>query len=888
MFRERLTATWLRVKALVKRRKLDRDLDEELRFHLAMREEKSKAAGLAAEEAHAAARRRFGNTTLMKEVMREMWTFVWLEAFWQDVRYGLRMLRKNPGFTAVAVLTLALGIGANTAIFSVVNATLLRPLPYNDPSRLVWADEFWPRFNDSSVPDPEYTNWSTQNRTFESMAAYGGDGQANLTGAGEPERIETISVTASFFKVLGIHPAIGRTFLPSEDAPSGPLAVILTYGLWERKFGSDPDVVGRSISLDGRSHTAIGILPRNFQFPDKLLDPQCVLAFQLPPKSDWAPTRPWAITRVIGRLNRNVTYDEARADLANLASQATAALPVQFMHARDGLQVHVISLHEKLVGDVRTALLILLAAVGFVLLIACANIANLQLVRTVGRRKELAVRAAIGASRRRLLQQMLTEGALLAVFGGAASLVLAATGARILRTAAPRSILQIGPITFDRWVFFFALGVTALTAILFAVLPAFSASRPDVNSSLKDGGPQTTRAAGHRRVRSALVVAELALAFPLLVGAALLIGSFFRLSSVRPGFDPSGVLTVSTLLPESRYATQQQRLAFFVQVLDRVRALPGVSTAGLATSVPLTHYWSESSLAIEGQPEPPRGTGPLVASDEVSADYFQAMGIPLLAGRFFNESDLTSNAPVVIVSRGLVNRYFSNGDSLGKRIRVGGPNTPWVSIVGVVGDVRHQGLDHDADPEMYFPYAGRNTESTFIVLRASVDPRPLVPAVRAEVTAVDPAQPIFNAATMQQRLSDSLDGPRFNMALLGIFAAFALLLVAIGIYGVISYFVTQRTHEIGIRVALGATPADIMRLVIGQGLVLTFVGVVFGFAGSLALARYLASLLYGVRPQDPATLALVAMFFVVVALAACYIPARRAMRVDPMVALRYE
>ena len=863
------------------------ELDKELRFHIEQQIANNVAAGMSPEEARRHAQLEFGGIDRVKEDVRDTrWEFH-LENLFRDLQYALRSLRKDRRFALIAIFAIALGIGPSTAIFSVVNTALLRPLPYRDPSRLVWADEFIPRINDWAVPNPEFTNWSTHNHTFEAMAAYDGGNQSNLTGAGEPERIEASGVTANFLAVLGIQPALGRTFLPDEDRPSGPPVVLLTDSLWRRKFSADRDIVGKSIDLDGQAHTVVGVLPATFRLPDRHEVPQCLLAFQLPPKVDWAAQR-LRLTRVIGRLAPGVSLSQAQADLATLAAESNSAIPAAFVRTRDGLQVQLTPLHQKIVGDVRPALLVLLIAVLFVLLIACVNVANLQLVRTAGRHKELAVRVAIGAERARLFQQLLTEGAALAAAGGAAGLLLAAISVRLLRVSLPVTIAQIGVISIDRSVLLFALTIVCLTAILFGLAPALRASKPDVNDVLKEGGSRTTGFYIHRGYRSALVVMEFTLAFLLLIGSGLLIRSFICLSSVAPGFDSTNVLTVSTELPDSKYSTDQQRQAFFSRILDRLRPLPGVRSIGLTTQLPFSRSWGSSSFLIEGQPEPSRGTAPMVFNNEVSSDYFQTMRIPLLTGRSFSLADLAPDSHVIIVSAVFAQRFLPAANPLSKRVRLRGPESPWSTVVGVVGDVHYAGLDHVSDPQVYLPYSGENAASASVVIRSDQDPRDLAPAVRAQFAAVDPAQPVFDITTMQQRVEDSIETPRFNMTVLTIFASLALALATVGIYGVISYFVSQRTREIGIRMALGAKPSQVLRLVLGQGFVMILVGLALGLAGSLLLTRYLANLLYGVRPADPLTIVFVTALLVCVALAACYIPARRAAAVDPLVALRYE
>ncbi|MGC2465331.1 MAG: ABC transporter permease [Candidatus Acidiferrum sp.] len=870
---------------LFRKEQTEKHLDAELRDHLDRQIVEYLAEGISLEEARRRAKLEFGGLERVKEEVRDTRWETHLDNLFLDFRYAIRNLRKDRRFALVAMFALALGIGASTAIFSVVNAALLRPLPYRDPARLVWADEFVPHINDWAVPNPEFTNWRIHNHTFEVMGAYDGGSQANLTGAGEPERIETSGVTTNFFAVLGIQPALGRVFLPDEDRPGGPLTVLLTDSLWRRKFSADPGIVGKSIDLDGRSYAVVGVLPASFHFPTKREAPQCLFAFQLPPEVDWA-AQTLRLTSVVGRLAPGVSVNQAQADLTTLAAQSNSVMPAAFVRTRDGLKVQVTPLHQKIVGDVRSALLILLTAVLLVLLIACVNVANLQLVRTAGRHKEMAVRVAIGAGRARLIQQLVTEGVSLATLGGSAGLLLAAIGVRLLRSSLPASIAQIGVFSIDRRVLLFALIITCLTAILFGLTPAFRGSKPVVNDALKEGGSRTTGFYIRRGPHGALVAVEFTLAFLLLIGSGLLIRSFIRLSKVAPGFDPANVLTVSTEIPHSKYSTDEQRQAFFSQVLERVRTLPGVHSVGLTTQLPFSRLWGSFSFLIEGQPEPPPGTAPMVFANEVSSDYFQTMRIPLLTGRSFTPSDLAPNSHAIIVSAAFARRFLPPDTPLLKRVRLRGPESPWSTVVGVVGDVHYTGLDHDSDPQVYVPYYGENAAS--VVIRSDQDPRRLVSVVRAQFAATDPLQPVFDITTMQQRVEDSIEIPRSNMTLLSIFASLALVLAAVGIYGVISYLVSQRTHEIGIRMALGAAPSHVFRLVLGQGIVMILIGLALGLAGSLFLTRYLANLLYGVRPFDPLTIICVAVVLVLVALAACYLPARRAANVDPLIALRYE
>lgn len=875
------------LRSLFRKTREERELNEELHGFLEMATQEKMNEGLSHEQALRAVRLEHGSLEVSAETVRDTRWETHVGNFFRDCRYALRNLRKDHRFALTAILVLALGIGASTAIFSVVNAALLRPLPYRDPSRLVWADEFMPSFNDSAVSNPEFTNWNLNNRTFEGLLAYDAGMESNLTGAGEPERIETSEVTANFLNVLGIQPALGRTFVSGEDKPGGPLVVLLTDSLWRRKFSADPSIVGKSIEMDGQSYTVIGVLPASFRFPDKSLLPECLYPVQFPPTVDWTSKR-LRLARVIGRLAPGVSISQAQADLATLAAQSNSAIPAAFVHMRDGLQVRVIPLHQKIVGDVRSAILVLLLAVLFVLLIACVNVANLQLARMAGRHREMAIRSAIGAGRARLIQLLLTESFCLAAIGGGAGLLLAFLGVRLLRVSLPAAIAQIGAISVDLPVLLFTFVTVCVTAILFGLAPALRTSKPDVHDALKDA----SRSAGfslHRGYRGALVVGECALAFLLLAGAGLLIRSFIGLSSVVPGFDAANVLTVNTNLPMAKYSTDQQRLAFFRDILDRLRTLPSVRSAAVSTQLPLSGRWVSSSFRVEGQPEPPPGAAPAVLQSEVSPDYFRTMHIPLITGRPFTAFDLEPGSQVAIVSDMFAKRFLPTGSPMSKRIRLGANDSPWTTVIGVVGDVHNAGLDHASDPLLYLPYSGKiHARFASIVLRSDEDPRRLISAIRAQFAAVDPSQPIFDIATMRQRIDDSIETPRFYMTLLTLFAGLALILATVGVYGIISYFVSQRTHEIGVRMALGAESSDVLGMVIGQGLVMILVGLTLGVGGSLLLTRYLASLLFGIGPKDPFTILCGAVLLVMVTLVACYVPARRATRVDPMVALRYE
>ena len=816
----------------------------------------------------------------------------------QDFRYGLRLLRKSPVFAAVSVTTLALGIGANTAIFSVVNAVMIRPLPYRDPSRLVWITEIWHKEKDNSfVPSPDYTNWSAQARSFSEIAAYDGGSEMNLTGAGEPERIPVVGVTANFFHLLGVTPVLGRTFLPQEVLPDSPSVAILSYDLWQHRFGLDPNILGKPVTLDSESVTVVGVMPPGFRFPDQNVKPQCYVPYQLPTQVDWY-AKGFADTLVVGRLKPRVTPAQAQSELADINARDFVKVSPPFVRmGRATMRVQVVNLQTKLVGNVRPELLVLLAAVGFVLLIACVNIANLQLVRTSARQKEFAVRAAVGAGRARLITQLLTEGAVLAVLGGALGLLVAAGGVRLLRGFVPENVTQLDHLSFDRSVLLFTLGATCVTTILFGMLPALAASRPDLQLALKYAGLRPAVTAGRERLRMLLATTELALALLLLVGSGLLLRSFVLLSNVDPGFDPHNVLTARLQLPEAKYSTPDEQWTFYEQVLESVRAQPGVESAGAADVLPLNGFTGAAAIRFEGQPSPPPGAAPNVHDTTVSPDYFRVMRVPLVAGRFFDQHDGTHNDFPIIVNQSFAWRFFSHEDPIGKRVRVGAPDWPWRTIVGVVGDIKQRGVSRPSESEMYRPYTSPPSDplvshessfATTIVIRSRNNPLTLATAVREQVDRLDPNLPVFDIATMDQRLADSLAAPRFNAGLLGIFATLALLLAVVGIYGVISHSTSQRTHEIGIRMALGALPAHVLRLVMGEALAITALGIGLGLAACLGLMRYLASLLFEIRPTDPLTIAAVSLIVGAVALQASYLPARRATKVDPMAALRCE
>jgi putative ABC transport system permease protein len=892
-----LRAWLIRFGGMFRTGRRERELAEELESHLQLHMEDNLRAGMSAEEARRQALIKLGGLEQTKELYRERRGLPGLEHLLQDLRYGARTLRKAPGFTAVAVITLALGIGANTAIFSAVNAALLRPLPYHDPSRLVWVTEIWPKYGNASVPSPDYASWNAQAHSFVEMAAYDGGQQWNLTGAGEAERIQGVAVSANFFHLLGIEPALGRDFLPQEALPGGGQVAILSHALWQRRFGADPKILGKAITLDNQKYAVIGVMPSGFRFPDRDIKPEVFGPFQLLPRPNWY-AKVLQEAFVIGRLRPGIAPEQGRAELTEINQRDLARVSPPFVRmGRSRVEVQIVSLQRQLTGDVRPALLMLLAAVGFVLLIACANVANLQMVHTAARRQELAVRAAIGAGRSRLIRQLLTEGAMLGCVGGALGLALGPAGIRLLRWWAPSAVAQIGPMDLDTRVLVFTLSVTAAVTMLFAVAPALSSSKFAGNENLQHAGARLAGVRGGGRIRKLLATTELAAALVLLIGAGLLLRSFTALVNIDPGFNPHGVLTARLSLPETKYGSAASQSQVIQRLLRRLSGLPGVKAAGVTDALPLDGNAGTTAVRFENEPSPPPGAAPSVAVVTATPDFFRAMRIPLLAGRFFNAGDGTHNDYPLIVNSSFAHRFFGRENPIGKRVRVGAQDWPWRTIVGVIGDVRQLGISQPAQAEIFRPYTTPASDplaameigsAVTIVLRSSSSPLGLATGVRQQLAAVDAELPISDVATMEQRLANELAGPRFNTTLAGLFAALALLLAMIGVYGAVAYFAAQRTHEIGIRMALGAMPKSILRLVLGEALGIVLVGVAAGVGGALGLSRYLASLLFATPATDPLTFATVSMVLAAVAVAASYFPARRAMQVSPMAALRYD
>jgi predicted permease len=1007
----RVKAAVARVRALIGREHLEQSLDEELRAHLEMLRDDYLRRGLPPEEARYAAMRAFGGLEQVKEEYREQRGVFNMETLLQDVRYGLRQLRRNPGFTLVAVLTLALGIGANTAIFSVVNAVVLRPLPYPQGDRLLWISGVLPALKAEAAGGADYLDWRDQNRTLAGIVAFDDSASYNLTGRGTPSRVHAAAVTANFFSTLGVDPSVGRAFTPDEDRPNSRGAVILMHAFWQQHFGSDPQALGKAVTLDAAPYTVVGIMPASFRFPGSA-EVQMLVPLALNEANERLRVQNRLVS-IIGRPKPDVSLARVRGDLDAIhkRSQAAAAAalnarPVpgalgpgnqsmtQFrvtggpgtggappavrepvgaaaeagdhsmVQSRDefvaggagpsrrvpspagqasaasggpetatdapaapnqvfrtfsagpggpaapagapggsprlarltvlpDVEIKVVPLSEHLLGNLRPAMLTLLGVVGLVLLIACANVANLMLARASVRTRELSVRAVLGAGRARLVRQLLLESITLALIGGAAGFLLAVWSVPVLTRLIPANMsgdaLNLMRPHVDGTVLLFALGVSLVTGILFGLAPGLTATHPDLAEKLKESSPAASAGAGRGVLRGALAVAEISLALVLLVGAGLLVKSFYRVLSIDPGFAPEHVLTMNLRLTDMLYPQPQQKAAFFSEALRRVEALPGVKSAAVADSLPLSPY--HARLIVSTATATPSGGPPtsqttiMMSRLSVSPAYFNTLGIPIEMGRTFTEADDEHAPKVVVVNRTMARHAWPGENPIGKQLPLMNDS---ITVVGVVADTRHQGLSENVESEVYVPYLQQPMGSMQLALRTATDPASLANAVRAQVAAIDPAQPVYNVATLEQTLSDSMAPRRFNMLLLGIFAALAMALAAVGIYGVTAFSVAQRTHEIGIRMALGAERRDVLRLIARHGLVLTLAGVVFGVGGAWALTRFLANFLFGVRPTDPATFVVVSALLVAVSMLANYIPARRATKVDPMVALRYE
>ncbi len=795
-----------------------------------------------------------------------------------DARYAIRLLSKRPGFAAVAILTLALGIGATTAIFTVVYAVLLSPLPFRDAERLVSVRITGRDAAIYPLPDTDFLAWRAQNRTADAVAVFD-EASTTITGDGAPERIPSSEVTDRFFDVLGARPLLGRVFQEGDDKPGAPKTVVLSHKLWMRRYQGDPAIVGRTLLLSAEPHTVVGVMPSGFSFPPGNKELWRILTTNEPRR------RGPFYMRGIARLKPGVSIAELRANLGVV----TAGLKRQYPAPEDWT-LDALPTHEWLVGSVRQILYVLFGAVGFLLLIATANVANLLLARAASRAREIAVRSALGAGRARIVGQLLTESVVLGVVAGLTGLALAFWGTRALIALAPDGIPRLAEVGMSVPVFLFALAVAMFCGVIFGLIPALRAAHTPLVETLKDGG-RGVAGGSHRRAQRLLVVSEIALALMLSVGAGLMVRSFVALQRVSPGFEPSHLLTFRLSLPRSEYPDRVAQRSFYTRLLQELEALPGVQAAGLTISLPPHLLEMTDNFMVEGQVLPPNQSAPVGPLLFVNETYFAALGAPLVKGRFFSERDDDKAPDVAIINETLAKQYFPNVDPIGRRLKNGGPERPnntWNTIVGVVGNINYSGLDAPPEPAVYFPFRQATNNNQFVVVRTAGDPRALIQAARGVVTNLDKNLPVANLRTMDELMTASVAPPRFRTILVSMFAVVGLLLSAIGIYGVMAYAVTERTHELGVRIALGADRGDVLRIVLGEAAWLAACGVTLGIAGALGATRLIQALLFGVTPTDALTFAAIAMLLTATALVASYVPARRATRVDPMVALRYE
>jgi putative ABC transport system permease protein len=860
----------VRLIAMLRRRRLEAELDEDIRMHLQMAADENRRQGMSAQDAERAARRSFGNVDHTKEIYRDQRGIPLYETFVRDVRQSLRSLRRNPAFTLVAVLTLTLGIGANTAIFSITHSIVLRELPYANADRLTTVVLTRVQQNAMRMPFSlaDYLDWREQNTVFEKAAAYSYQ-RATLTGNGSAEQVPDAFVTADFFTVLGAQAQLGRTFAPDDDEPGKTPGIVISHGLWQRRLHGDPQAIGQLLTVNGRDYPIVGVMSPDFEFGNR--GTEVWRALILEPPGRRGPYFLW----VIARLKAGVNLEQAQAEQHTIAARIEAA------HPKENLAVgmRALSFHEDVVGAMRTPLYILLGAVFLVLLIAAANVANLLLERATAREREIAIRSALGASRGRLATQLLTESVVLSAIGAAGGIGLAYWGIEAVRQVAPSSIPRLQQIAIDTTVLLYTLGVSVLSGVIFGFFPALQSVRP----------PRLSRA----RIGNIIIVGEIALCLMLLVGAGLLLKSLGRLQQVDAGFVPANVLTTRISVNTTPYSGEgdERLVAFYEELLSRVRSLPGVESVGLGNSLPPDNLEITDSFSIEGRPWPKGETAPNGPVLFVSPDYFPALGIPLMRGRNFNDHDRLTSVPVTLINETFARRYFPNEDPIGKRIKVGGPErptAPWMEIIGVVGDTKYSSLGGAFEPARYQSFAQVAWNGLHLVVKAAGDPMQLVPALRREVAALDKDVPLDSIRTMNDAMQQAVSAPRFRTMLLATFAALALVLAAIGIYGVMSYAVTRRRREIGIRLSLGARRLDVLKLVIADGLTLAAIGIALGLLGAFAGTRVLGTLLYEVEPTDPATFVLLPVFLFAVAAIACYVPAYRATQVDPLITLKCE
>lgn len=870
------------VRNLLRKRRIECELDEEVRGYVELLADRNVKAGMASEEARRAALLEAGGVEQIKEQVRDVKAGVFVETLWRDTRYAARALTRAPGFTIVAVLTLALSIGANTAIFSLVNGVLFRPLPFPEPERLAMVFlHFSPQNNErGNLSSADFVDWSAQNHAFEQPAIFSSN-RFDVSGVGEPEQVIGTIVTAGFFSTLRVEPLLGRLLLPGEDKPGSGRVVVLGESLWKRRFGGAGSVIGQAINLNGARCTVIGVIPSAFHFPRA--ESELWTNFVVEPPKRRGPF----FFKGLARLKPGVTLEKAQAETNAIGRRIESENPSSYSN----LRLPVVPLREALVGNLRPALLVIFGAVVLLLLIASANVATLLLSRASGREHEMAVRLSLGAGRRRLVRQLLTESVLLALVGGAIGLLLAFFAIDLLRLWNPGNLPRMDEIRLDGRVLAFTLLVSFAAGVLFGLAPALQSSRGELSATLKEAGRSSSAGVSRQRMRAALVVAEVALSLMLLIGAGLLLRSFLLLERVELGFrvPAQNILTAQVSPSRSKYSDERSGIGFYQRVLDEVRRLPGVESAAISDSLPPDREADDDTFQIEGQAWTSEAfpSTPVVAA---SPDYFRTLGLPLLRGRVFNEHDAADSPQVTILSEAMARRYFAGQDPVGKRIRQSGPNlsNPWMEIVGVVGDTKYFGMDRDSGNAYYRPHSQAFDLRTFVVVHSSLSAASLLPAVRGAIRSLDADAVITQAGTMDQAIFDSIARPRFRSGLVGIFASVALLLAAIGMYGVIAYSVSQRTHEIGIRMALGAHSSDVLRLVVRQGATLALVGVGIGTVAALALTRLLSSLLFAISATDPLTFVAVSLGLIAVALLASYIPGRRATRIDPLEALRYQ